>query len=64
MVKPMLGDQAVKEIFGMSGDLADDYAQRGPWENELPLLPLPGRLCSLETFCDCNLQKEWHAMLH
>lgn len=29
MVKPELGNQAVKEIFDMSGDLADDYAQRG-----------------------------------
>lgn len=64
MVKPELGNQAVKEIFDMSGDLAAGYAQRGLWENGLPLLPLAGRLCSLETLCECNLQKEWHAMLH
>lgn len=64
MVKPELGNHAVKEIFDMSGELADDYARWGLWENELPLLPLPGRLYSLETFWECNLQKEWHAMLH
>lgn len=34
------------------------------WGNELPPLPLPARLYSLETVCEYNLQKEWHTMLH
>lgn len=34
------------------------------WKNELSLRPPPGRLCSLETVSECNLQKESHAMLH